>query len=317
LKLVVVMVHYRTPSLAIDGLRSLAPEIASIPGARAVVVDNASGDGSEEALAAAIERENWGEWATLVQADRNGGFAFGNNVALRSVLASSEKPEYVHLLNPDTIVRPGALTELMGFMDQHPEVGIAGSRLETLDANVHRSAFRFHNLAAEFESALQLGIVSRMLSGRIVAPPARDVPHETDWVCGASMMIRRRVFEDIGLFDEHYFLYCEETDFCLQARRAGWPCWYVPASRVVHLGGQSTGLNDTTTSMPPYWFESRRHYFEKNHGRAYLLLANLIWITGFSMGHLRRRLQNKPETGKPRMFTDFIRLSFASPREGR
>jgi N-acetylglucosaminyl-diphospho-decaprenol L-rhamnosyltransferase len=317
LKLVVVIVNYRTPSLALDCLRSVAPEIAAIPGSRAVVVDNASGDGSQETLAAAIERERWSSWASLVQAGRNGGFSFGNNVAVRSVLASAEKPEYVHLLNPDTLVRPGALRELMEFMDRHPEVGIAGSRLESLDAAIHRSAFRFPNLAAEFESALGLGIVSRLLANRIVAPPSRGEAHVTDWICAASMMIRSRVFEDIGLFDEQYFLYCEETDFCLQARHAGWPCWYVPASRVVHLGGQSTGLNDTSTPMPRYWFESRRHYFAKNHGRAYLMLANLAWLTGFSLWRIRQRLQSKPSTVKPRMFSDFIRLSFLADRNGR
>ncbi len=313
MKLLVVIVHYRTPDLAIECLRSVAPEVAAIPGCRVVVVENASGDGSAEKIRAALTSEGWTGWASLVVAERNGGFAYGNNLALRDALASGDPPEFVHLLNPDTLVRPGALRALLAFMEGHPEVGIAGSRLEGSDGRVQRSAFRFYSLAGELETAVRLGVVSRLLAGRVVAPPARDETHPTDWVCGASMMIRRRVFEDAGLFDEDYFLYFEEADFCLQARRAGWPCWYVPESRVVHLGGQSTGLNDLSTPMPPSWFESRRHYLLKNHGAAYLLLANLIWLAGFASWRLRRRLQGRPDMDPPRMLSDFIRLSFRTP----
>ena len=316
MRLVVIMVHYRTPALAIDALRSLAPEVSSIPGARALVVENGSGDGSERAIEEAIDREGW-TWASLRVSPRNLGFAGGNNVALRDILAGPERPDYVHLMNPDTILLPGALKELVRFLEAHEEVGIAGSRLEDGEGTPQSSAFRFPNLASELDSGLRLGIVSRMLEGRLVALPPRAEAHETDWVCGASMLVRAEVFRDVGLFDEGYFLYCEETDFCLQARRAGWRCWYVPTSRVVHLGGQSTGLNDVTTRMPPYWFESRRHYFLKNHGRAHLWLANLLWIGGYSSWKMRRRLQGKPATDKPRMFSDFLRLSFAAPRSSR
>jgi hypothetical protein len=317
MKLVVVLVNYRTAELAIDCLRSLAPEVASVPGSSALVVDNASGDGSEERIRSAIEREGWSEWASLVSAGRNGGFGSGNNVAIRSLLASADKPDYMHLLNPDTRALPGALRTLIEFMDSHPAVGIAGSRLEGPDGQVHSSAFRFHNLAAEFESTFRLGFVSRLLSRSIVAPPPREEAHPTDWVSGASMMIRSRVLEEVGLFDEGYFLYFEETDLCIRAQRAGWPCWHVPRSRIVHLGGQSTGVYDLSKPMPPYWFESRRRYLRKHHGRLYLLAANVIWLTGFSLWRVRRRLQNKPETDKPRMLSDFIRLSFTGWRNGR
>src|SRR5262245_14579790 len=151
-KLSVVMVHYRTPALAIESIRSLAGEAAAIPGTRLHLVENASQDGSEEALSAAIAREGWGSWVSLIPAGRNGGFASGNNVALRQILAEAERPEYVLLLNPDTVVREGALRELVAFMDAHPKAGIAGSRLEGADASAQRSAFRFPNLAAEFDA---------------------------------------------------------------------------------------------------------------------------------------------------------------------
>lgn len=321
MKLVVIMVHYRTPTLAVESLRSLAPEIAALSAAgaksRAIVVENDSQDGSDRLLAESLRREGWEGWAELMLSPRNGGFAYGNNLALRKLLASPDRPEYVLFLNPDTIVRPGALSELIAFLDAHPGAGIAGSRLEGLDGEPQRSAFRFPNLASELDEGLRLGIVSRLLAKRLVAPPVRDDVHEIDWVCGASMMVRFRLLEDVGLFDEHYFLYNEETDLCLQAHRAGWSCWYVPSSRVVHLVSQSTGLGDISKPMPPCYFESRRYYLQKNHGRAYLFLANFLWIAGHSTWAVRRRIQGKPDADKPGFFNDFVRLSFASPRAPR
>ena len=317
MKLLVVIVHYRTPALAVACLRSVAPEIAAIPGSRVVVVENASCDGSAEQIAAALRSEGWTGWASLLVAERNGGFAYGNNQALRAALASEDPPEFVQLLNPDTLLRPGALRALLEFMERHPDVGIAGSRLEDRDGSVQLSAFRFYCLGGELAGTVGLRLLDRLLATSVVAPPAREEAHPTDWVCGASMMIRRRVFEDAGLFDECYFLYFEEADFCLQARRAGWSCWYVPESRVVHLRSQSTGVGDLSTPMPPYWFRSRRHYHLKNHGGSYLLATNLIWLAGFASWRLRRRLQRKPDTDPPRMMSDFLRLSFRASGDDR
>src|SRR5262249_8484299 len=162
------------------------------------------------------------------------------------------------------------------FMKAHPEVGIAGSRLEDPDGTPQRCAFRFPSAASELEEGIRIGFVSRLLQHSVVAPPVRNEAHETDWVAGASMIVRRGVFDEIGLMDDEYFLYFEEVDFCLRARRGGWTCWYVPASRVVHLVGQASGVTDVKRPMkrrPRYWFESRSRYFRRNHGRAYKMLA--------------------------------------------
>jgi hypothetical protein len=138
-------------------------------------------------------------------------------------------------------------------------------------------------------------------------------------MAGASMMIRRAVFDSIGLMDEAYFLYFEETDFCLRARRAGWLCWYVPASRVVHLVGQSSGVTDTRSRpkrMPRYWLESRRRYFRRNHGWLYALLADCAWAFGFALWRLRRWLQRKPDHDPPGLLWDFMRFSFLGGWKG-
>ncbi|MEQ9000863.1 MAG: glycosyltransferase family 2 protein [Coleofasciculus sp. B1-GNL1-01] len=310
--LLVVILNYRTPSLTIDCLRSLEIEVQSLPGTRVVVSDNASGDGSVEQIAAAIETEGWGKWASLLPLNHNGGCAFGNNAAIRPALESTNPPTYVLLLNPDTIVRPNALKILVDFMNEHPDVGIAGSRLEEPDGTPQCSAFRFHTALSELDRGLRLGIASKILEKWVVWPPIPEEPCPTDWVAGASMIVRREVFEQVGLLDEGYFLYYEDGDFCLQAKRAGWSCWYVPDSRIVHIVGQSTGVTDTkrpAKRRPQYWFNSRRRFFIKNYGLPYTLLADTLWIVGFSLWRMRRIIQRKPDKDPPYMLNDFIRNS--------
>ena len=310
--LLVVIVNYRTPSLTIDSLRSLVSEVQALPGTRVVVTDNNSGDGSVEKIGAAIETEGWGEWASLMPLELNGGFAYGNNAAIRPALHSTNPPPYILLLNPDTIVRPRALQVLVDFMNKHPDVGIAGSRLEDPDETPQRSAFRFHTAFSELDFGLRLGIVSKLLSKWVVAPPVSDETYQTDWVAGASMIIRCEVFEAAGLMDEDYFMYYEEMDFCLQAKKAGWSCWYVPESRVVHLVGQSSGVTDTKRPpkrLPQYLFDSRRRYFIKNYGWLYAALADHAWASGFALWRLRRVIQRKPDNDPPKVFGDFLRNS--------
>ena len=305
----VVIVNYRTPRLVVDCLRTLAGEVAAEPGLRAVVVDNASGDDSLAVIAAAFRDEGW-TWAELKPLDRNGGFAFGNNAAIRALLAGPNPPRFVWLLNPDTLVRPGAATALIDFLEDHPEVGIIGGRLEFPDGTPQTAAFRFPSLLGELEDTIRIGLVSRMLGRFRVAGPIRDEPHRTDWVNGASLMVRREVFETVGLMDEGYFLYFEETDLCRRARRAGWPIWHVPASRVVHLEGQSTGVTGANLSEKPrprYWFDSRARYFRKHLGATLALVADLIFIVGFGSWRIQRRLRRKPDPDPPGLWRDFVR----------
>jgi GT2 family glycosyltransferase len=310
-----VIVNYRTPQLTINCLQSLEAEVRAVGNVRVVVTDNASGDGSVELIRQAIETHGWDAWASLMALDHNGGFSFGNNAAIRPALASVEAPplEYVLLLNPDTVVLPDALGTLLAFMDAHPDVGIAGSRLQDPDGAHQHSRFRFHSIWSELNSGLRLGVVTRLLRNYVVAATLVESDRVSDWVAGASMIVRRQVFDDIGLFDEDYFLYYEEADFCLNARRAGWPCWYVNGSRVMHIGGCSTGVTGTNSHVarrPRYWFVSRHRYFVKNHGRFYALCADVAWVVGFVLWRIRRVVQRKPDPDPPHMLWDFLRFGF-------
>ncbi|BAZ43134.1 glycosyl transferase, group 2 family protein [Chondrocystis sp. NIES-4102] len=307
----IIIVNYRTAKLVINCLTSLQNDIKyiGIDNCSIIVVDNDSKDNSDKIINEVIEISGWQNWASVMSLQQNGGFAIGNNAAIRSSLKTDNSPKYYLLLNPDTIIRPGAITKLIEFMEQHPTVGIAGSRLENPDGSPQRSAFRFHTILSEIDSGLRLGLVSKLLSRWIVAPPVPEEACETDWVAGASMIIRSEVFEQVGLMDESYFLYYEEVDFCLQAKKAGWNCWYVPESRVVHLVGQSSGINSSNVQkkrLPKYWFESRQRYFLKNYGYLYTITVDFVWIFCYTIWQTRRLIQRKPYNDPPKFFVDFI-----------
>jgi len=306
--LLIAILNYRTPDETIDCLRSLVDQVQAIPGTHVVVADNDSGDDSVEKIGAAIEREGWSDWATLMPLDRNGGYAFGNNAIFRTSLESDNPPPYFLLLNPDTQVRAGAVRALLDFLERNPKAGIAGSSFETQEGNVYHLAFRFPSLWSEMNDGFRLGIVSKLLSDFVVARNLSEEECEVDWLCGASLMIRREVFETAGLMDDDYFLYYEETDFCLSVKKAGWSCWYVPQSRVMHIGGKSTGVlvENVRSRLPQYWFESRRRYFVKNHGLLYTAAADALWIMGFSLWKIRQTIQHLPNEDPPQMLGDFI-----------
>ena len=253
---VVVVVSYRCADLTIDCLRSVEVERSTVDvRIRAIVVDNASGDAS--LISQAIEAHGWSSWTTLIIAPRNGGFAYGNNLAFQRAY-EDHAPDYLLMLNPDTVVRKGAIGALVRFLEAHSSVGIAGSSFENLDGSEWPIAFRFPSILGELEHGLQFGLATRIFRPWVGAVQMSQVPQPIDWVPGASMMIRRTVVDSIGGFDENYFLYFEETDFCFRAKGAGFSTWYVPESRVMHIAGQSTKLTERNAApirLPAYWFE--------------------------------------------------------------
>jgi N-acetylglucosaminyl-diphospho-decaprenol L-rhamnosyltransferase len=228
------------------------------------------------------------------------------------------------LLNPDTVVRPHALRILLDFLHAHPEVGIAGGRSEFPDATAQECCFRFPNAAAEFAYHLRTRWVGLLIEQRMPNIPIPDAPLEIDWVSGAFMLVRSEVFDDIGLLDESYFLYYEETDFIFRAKRAGWSCWHVPQSRVVHLVGQSSGVTNTEHRQrrrPAYWYQSRSRYYFVNHGRLYAAVADVLVTLAVMTWKVRRILQGRGEENPPHFLRDLLansvafRLAGAAPRK--
>jgi N-acetylglucosaminyl-diphospho-decaprenol L-rhamnosyltransferase len=318
LDVAVVIVTYKSAQLTIDALRSVAAE-RSTAGLkiRAVVVDNASGD--LPVIADAVAANGWLAWVTCVLAPMNGGFAFGNNLGIQQAYANGA-PAYVHLLNPDAQVRQGAISSLVQFMEAHADVGIAGGSFENLDGSDWPFAFRFPSMLGELEERLGVGLVTRLLRPWVVPRIMTKTPQPVDWVSGASMMIRPSVFAAIGGLDENYFLYFEETDFCYRAKQAGYSTWYVPESRIMHIAGQSTQVDERDASpkrMPHYWFESRRRYFAVTYGVQRAIMIDIVALLAHSLGWLKRILLLRTRTAIPHFLRDLARHSVLWPRNRR
>jgi GT2 family glycosyltransferase len=312
LAVAVVVVNYRTGPLVVRSLEALRPQVEGRPGTEVVVVDNASPDESASIVEDSIRANGWGEWARLERSPVNGGFGAGNNLAIRLLMARPDPPDAVWLLNPDTVVEAGALEALADHLTADPRCGIAGSQLVEADGSPWPYAFRFPSWQGELETASAWGLVTRWVADHAVAMRMADQPAAVDWVSGASMMVRRSVFEQVGLFDEGFFLYFEETDLMRRAHAAGWTTWYVPASRVMHIAGQSTLVTSRDAARrrrPGYWFESRRRYFVKHHGRAYAVAADAAYVLGRLGWHVRRALRGRPNPDPPALLWDMVRHS--------
>lgn len=298
-----VLLNFRTADITLKALEAAVREMADIAGA-ITVVDNDSGDGSYEKIRDTVVARGW-ERVRVVASGHNGGFGAGNNVAIRLGLPDGSAPDFVYLQNSDAFPDPGALRALVDALQDQPRCGFAGSYIYGEDGAYHATAFRFPGILSEFESAARTGPISRLLRRYIVAIPEPVPPMGVDWMAGASLLIRRQVLDEIGLFDERYFLYFEETDLCLRARRAGWLALYVKDSRVMHISSASTGMK-YKKRIPGYWFDSRLWYYTKNHGALVAALATLSYVAGSAVLGVRQLLGKKRADGPDHFLSDLV-----------
>jgi N-acetylglucosaminyl-diphospho-decaprenol L-rhamnosyltransferase len=312
MKLLTVIVNYKTPEMTLTALAATLTALTWAKGEwKITVVDNDSQDGSFDKLCDAVathQQANHPGWERVeVLATRsNAGYGAGNNVAIRRALHSDDPPEYIYALNSDAFPSEHAIAHLIDYLDRHPEVGVVGSYIHGDDGHPHTTAFRFPSIASEFEDAIRLGLVSRLLQNHRVPLGVPECTRPVDWLAGASMMLRRRVIEDAGLFDETFFLYFEETDLCRRASLAGWSTVYVRESTVRHIGSATTGMKQWK-KIPEYWFDSRRHYFVKNHGSVYFWAATSARLLGEGLWQVRRRLQGKEDGSPPGQMWQLVR----------
>ena len=279
----VVTVNYKTPSLCIDSLASILP--ANGDNIDVILVDNASNDASVDKINTAISVNGWKE-ISVVSAETNAGFSAGNNIGIKASAG-----DYVLLLNSDTIVRPGAIEIMAKTLAEYPSTGMVSPRLEWSDGTPQESCFRFHRPINELIRSAATGPVTRILKRFEVPLAVSDEPSYPEWTSFACVMIRRQVFEDIGLLDEEFFMYFEDVDFCKRAREAGWNIIHNPDAHVVHLRGGSSPVKSQTAKrkrLPRYFYESRTRYYYKHFGRVGLLSANLFWHLGWLVAALRK-----------------------------
>ncbi|MEM1156480.1 MAG: glycosyltransferase family 2 protein [Pseudomonadota bacterium] len=294
----VIIVNYGTAALAIAGVQSVLDHCG--PEVEVHLVDNNSPENDYSVIESVHQERNWGKQVKLYPEKINHGFGRGNNLVLKILAERPVPPAKVLLLNPDAHLANDVVNILSGFLDAHPEAGLAGASICRPDGTPVSAAFRFHSLFSELESTIRLGFVSRFFRRQVVALPPDQPTGKVDWVSGAAVMFRYNAVTDVGFFDPDFFLYYEEADLMRRMAVQGWEAWHVSEARVVHAEGASTKVrsHDVPRRRPPYWYDSRRLYFEKNHGRlqASLIAMTVLLATGLNkiITALRRRRSSLP-----------------------
>ena len=324
MRLLTIILNWRTPAMTLRAAEAALRAMEGIPGTL-TIVDNDSGDGSEEALREGARERGWREpRVRILQSGHNGGFGAGNNVGIRAglpgdvpgVQPSRLRPDLIYILHSDAFPEPGAITALIDHLDRHPKAAFAGSLIQGEDGVPHGTTFRFPSVLGEIEGAARIGPVSRALRRSIVPIPLPERSGPFDWVAGASLMMRMDVLDRIGLFDEEFFLYFEETDLCLRAARAGYETHFVRESVVTHVGSASTGMKEWER-VPDYWFDSRLRYFTKNHGAVAASVATLAHLGGGALHRLRMGLTGKRAIDPPGFLRRLAGHHLASIRRPR
>lgn len=306
-RILTVIVNYRTPEMTLRAAEAARHAMTDLQG-QIVIVDNGSGDGSFAHMHAHVATTQW-QNVTVLDAGHNGGFGAGNNHGILAAVAnlptSVPPPDYVYLLNSDAFPAADALRALSTHMQANPEVGFAGSLIHGEAGEAHQTAFRFPSLLGEIEAAMRFGPISRLLARHRIPLPVSAHTTRVDWVAGASVMMRMDMLHQIGLFDETFFLYFEETDLCKRGQKAGYHTDFVPHSQVMHIGSVSTGMQ-TWQRTPQYWFQSRWHYWQKHHGRLTALTATGLHVIAGLFHRARQGLKGRKSVDPDHFLRDMM-----------
>ena len=241
---------------ALDSVFALSEVGEDATFARVVVSDNGSTDGSREFL-----RERYGDRVEILENCSNLGFGAACNRAF-----AATDSEYVYLLNPDAEVKDGALRSIVAFLDEHPRCGIAGSRIYNRDGSIQESCGEFDTWTGAFLRSSAWGewpFLREYANGASLREWGHSNERRVDLAIVAALAIRRSLIDEIGPFDERFFLYHEEVDFAKRAAEAGWETWYVPASEAIHEGMGSARGQYSVEGRKQI---SRRKYWIKHHG---------------------------------------------------
>jgi GT2 family glycosyltransferase len=262
-----IVVSYNTRQMTLDCLAALQAALRGTA-AEVWVVDNASADGSPAAVAAAFPD------VRLIRNPRNVGFGAANNQALRAC-----RGEYVLLLNSDAFLAAAAVATLLGYLREHPDVGVVGPKLLNADGSLQRSCYRFPSPWRAVAEGLLLTAAwpNSRLFGDYRAW-AHDATRDVDMIVGACMLLRRSAVERVGAFDEAFFLYAEETDLCFRMRRAGLRVVFLPAATATHLNGGSGARQPDRVFCE--FRRGQERFYRKHYGRASLAVYRAMIVVG-------------------------------------
>ncbi len=258
-----IILTHNTCELTIASVRAVCEDIAAAGlDAEVIVVDNASTDGTAQAIRAAFED------VRVIEAGENLGFARGNNVGL-----AAARGRYCFLLNSDAFVQPGALRVLVAFMDAHPEAGACGPMLLNEDGSLQPSGRPLPTVWSVFVDMTKL---YRLARRDVFEQRGRDYRRvaRVGEISGAALMLRREVCEAVGGFDPAFFAYYEDVDLCKRIGEAGFAIYYVPDAKVRHLWRRTSRILPEASYRAGQ--DSMRYYFHKHHGRAAEAVVQLM-----------------------------------------
>lgn len=306
----VIVVNYTTAALACAAVESVLQRHHAGRVVDIHLVDNASPGTDREILAEKAQSPAWRDRVTFYPEDVNHGFGRGNNRVLEALAARASPPRYVFLLNPDARLENEAIDILASVLESTPEAGFAGAGISKPGTGPVSAAFRFPGFISECAKTLGFGPVFRMFSRWAVALPP-DHPHgPVGWVCGAAVMARLEVLEEVGFFDPAFFLYYEEVDLMRRAAEKGWQSWYVPEARVLHAEGVATGVRSDDAlnpARPAYWYQSWAHYFHCSKGALGAAVLGVCVLCATGLHLLQMKLRGKPSKLPAKFFSDFWR----------
>lgn len=292
-RLLISIINFRTGPMTWDCVRSVLDDLGGRQDVLVVVVDNASGDGSADYLADRIaELPEDASPVRLVRSATNSGFSGGHNQGI----AAGQAADYL-ILNSDAELRPGCIATLLAAADgAAPDIGILSPRIVDAAGHQEVSLFRFAGPLSEVIRGAATGPVTRILNRWDVPlfPPV--APEAVGWASFAAVVLRGRMLDQVGPLDEGYFMYFEDMDYCLRARRAGWHILPVPDAVVMHEQGGSGDVVEGQRQrkrLPAYFYASRTRFLTRAHGWHGYLAANLGWYLGRGVARLRR-LAGKP-----------------------
>jgi len=285
-----IIVNWNTRELLLGCLASIRETVRDFA-YEVFVVDNGSADGSQQAA-----RAQFGDMVHLIENSENQGFARANNQAIRKVAGRC-----VILLNSDTVLLENTASGLMAFLDAHPDTAMAGPRMVYEDGSPQNSFDNFPSLTTEL---LNKSLLRLLFPNRYSGKAGKNAPaFEVDSLIGACIAIRAEAIRQVGMFDENYFFFLEETDWCLRMRHAGWKIYHVPQVEIVHLQGRSKRHRPALSWIE--YYRSLYHFFKKNRSassyyflrifRFLKLCINLVLtLLGFSLTlGLKRRYREK------------------------
>lgn len=245
-KLDIVILNYNTADLLRNCLQSVIQSIREAESnqdkIKILVVDNASSDGSVEMVEAEFPE------AKLVKSNKNLGFAKGNNLA-----APFLDSEYVLFLNPDTVIRKDTLKIMLDFMDGHTDVGAATCKVVLTDGKLYYACHRGFpspwNALCFFTGLSKIFPKTKPFNGYTLSYLPLDTTHEIDSCSGTFLMIRKEIGNKLSWWDEDYFWYGEDLDFCYRIKQAGWKVMYVPKTQITHIWGAASGLKKESSTV--------------------------------------------------------------------